>query len=85
MIADKSSKYDALVAKYVTKWVKRFKVQTKRNILDSFDPISITEFLSTFKIASDTNGLHGGAVMRLILFFMENSAAAALNYRVVIS
>lgn len=47
--------------------------------LGSLDPIYINSFLSAFKSACDTNGVHGGAALRLLHFFMKRPAAGALN------
>lgn len=81
-LVDTSPKYDDRVAKRVAKWAKRLQVQMKTNIFDSFDPISIISFLSAFKLACDTNGVHEGAAMWLLHFFMKKPAAAALNSRI---
>lgn len=59
-------------------------VQKKTSPFDLFDPISIIAFLSAFKPACDTNGMHKGADMWLLHFFMKKQAAAALKLRIAL-
>lgn len=53
------------------------------NILDSFDPISIVCFLSTFKVLRDTSGFQEGAAM-WFLHFMKKQASDSLKSRIML-
>lgn len=52
-------------------------------ILLSLDPISHLSFLSAFKTARDTNGVHEGFALPLLHSFMEHPAAAAVNASII--
>lgn len=80
-LADKSSNYDDRPSKSVTTWTKWLQVQLRTNLFDSLDFISIISFLSTFKLACDTNGTHKDSAIRLLHFFMKKPAAVYLNSR----
>lgn len=79
LLANKSSKYEAFVVQSVSKWAEQLQVQIGTNILDSLDPILIISFLSTFKLACHTNGIHKRATVCLLHFFIKKPAAAVLN------
>lgn len=66
------SMFDKFVAKTVAKWAEQLRIQMKMNVFDSFNPISIIGFLSNFKPACDTNGIHEGAAMRPPSFFWKS-------------
>lgn len=83
--ADKSSDYDDHVTESVAKWAKRLQVQVKTHGFDSPDPISITRIFSKFKLTCETNRIHKGRAMWLLLFFMKNLAAAASDSRIALS
>lgn len=78
-LANESSKYDAYVAKSITKLAKPLALQIKTNILHSLDLISIINLQSTFKSACDIIGILEGAAMLFLCFFMNNLAVASLN------
>lgn len=50
-------------------------------LFDPMDPKSIIGFLHTFKMAYDSNGVHKGAAMKLVPFFMNITAAIVLPAR----
>lgn len=50
------------------------KAQMKPHNFEPFHPISIIGFLSNFKLACDTSGIHILAPIRLFLFFLKKSA-----------
>lgn len=83
--ADECFKYNDCVDKRIVKWAKRFQVQIKTNILDSFDPIPIIEFITTFKLASDTNGAHTGASFWLLPSLVKKMASTTLKYLIALS
>lgn len=53
--------------------------QIKHHTFDPFDPTSILGFLKTFKLASDTSSIHGGAALLLSHFSMYKSTYAVLT------
>lgn len=56
----------------------------KHQVFDSFDPIFIISFLSAFKLAHDTNGVHKGTALWPCHFFIRRSAADALKIGVAL-
>lgn len=46
-----------------------------------FRPEFVSSFLPAFKVVCDTNGIHEGVTMWLLLIFMEKPAAATLSSR----
>lgn len=79
----KSSKYDWTVSRNIREMSKCMRAQTKPHICDPFNPISMKEFLSNFKVVCDTSGIHKRAAMWLFHFFMKESASFALHTRLV--
>lgn len=68
----------------VANWTKGLQVQMNTTIFHPYDPISIIPFLSSFKLACDTNGIHEIAAMWLLHFFLEKQAAAVVNSRIAL-
>lgn len=50
-------------------------------LFDSNDPILIIGFLATFELTCDTNKTQEGAAMWIVLCFVEETIADALNSR----
>ena len=65
----------------ITRFEKDLRVQMQAKTFDGKDPIRILSFLHSFQNAADTNGLHEGAAMWLIVRFMSGPAHHALNAR----
>lgn len=78
-LGNKSSCCDIKVARGAPKRAKRLKVQVRSQVLDSFDPFFILGFLSAFNCVLDMNGVHKGAPLRLLQFFMELSATGPIT------
>lgn len=60
---------------------KRLQVQMKPQLFSSFDPISIHSFLSAFKWEYDMNSVSEGTAFRIKQYFMDATAATALEVR----
>lgn len=67
-LADEWSHHDDKIAPSVAKCAQHLQVQTKLQIFDSFDPVSILSFLSELILACNTNAVHKGAAL-LPLYF----------------
>lgn len=59
--------------------VQKVKSQMKAHFFHTSDPISIIDFLATFKLACDTNRVHEGVPMRVLPFLVINALASTLN------
>lgn len=49
------------------------------HFLDPDNTISIVGFIDTFKLACDTDNIHEGAELLVLLFFVEITLATSLN------
>lgn len=65
----------------IDKMSRRMTVQIQSYIFEPFEPTSIIWFLSNFKLACDTNGIHEGAAVWLFNFFIKKSVSTVLNTR----
>lgn len=55
---NKSSHYGDRVNPSIAKQARRLQVHIRSHVLDSFDTIPIFSFLSSFKLACDSIGVH---------------------------
>ena len=79
---DRSTHYSHRVAGKISKWITRMKVQLGQKQFDPADPVSILSYLSTFKTACDSIGVHEGAAVWLFSAYMKEPAKAALTMRI---
>lgn len=56
----------------------------KTNDFSSFDLVSVTRCLTSFKLGCDINGIYVGTVMCILYFFSKKLAAGAWNSHVAI-
>lgn len=79
--ANKPTGYKRSVSKCIAKMKleKQMTARTRPQIVISFDPTSIIEFLKNFKLTCSTNGLDKDAVMWLFHFFMNKTTSIVLN------
>lgn len=75
----KYSMYDCTVSKNVSKMPNRMNIRIESQAFDPLGPISIIEFLCSFKQACDINIILKRTEICLFNFFMEKSAATSLN------
>lgn len=80
-ITNKSPKYDDTVFRYIAKWVKKFKSQMRTHYFDPGEPILIINSIATFKLAYDTNRIREGATIWVLLLYVYETLANALNNR----
>lgn len=69
------------VSRYISEMVKKANSQIKAQIFAPSDPISITSFLASFKLACDTYRILGRVAMWVLSFFVKNAFATSLNGR----
>lgn len=55
-------------------------VLMKTAVFEPSDPISVFSFLDSFKPTCDSNNIHEGTAMWLLLHFIDEPAKAALSY-----
>lgn len=56
----------------------------KAHFFNPKDPISITGFLATFKLVYDTNKIHEGAAIWVLLHYVHKALANALDSRMCV-
>lgn len=81
-LTNRSPRYDYTVLSYFAKLVKKFKSQLKAHFFDPEYRISIIGFLRTIELPCDTNKTHDGPAMWVLLQFVKENIANALNSRV---
>lgn len=75
----RSSRYDDSVSHYIPNVFKKLRSQMKVHTFNPSDLILILGFLTTFKLACDTNLIHKLAAMWAMLRFVSNCVAASLK------
>lgn len=81
VLVAESSEHNRRVSKITARWASRPQSQMRSRTLDAFNPISVINFLSSFNLECDINGMNDGAVMWLFHFLLKASSTAALNAR----
>lgn len=67
------------MSNYITKTVKKFRLEMIVHFFDHSDPISIVGFLATFKLAYVVNRILAGAAMWVLLCSLESALGTTLN------
>lgn len=78
---NKLPNYDHAVLRKPSKMFKRTEAQMKPSAFDPFDPISMIEFLCSFKLACDNCKIHEGAGIWLFHFIVKKSTSSTLHMR----
>lgn len=82
-LKNKPSMYDHKVSKNIRKMSNQMTAQMKHPVFDLFNSISITGLQWNFRLASVTEGIHGGAAIWLFHFLMKKSASSTLHTRLL--
>lgn len=61
------------VSHFRTKILKKIESKVKAHFFDPSNPISIIGFVATLKLVCDTNRIHEGATMLILLLFVKKS------------
>lgn len=84
-LANHSTNYNETVSSYISEMVGKVKSQLMAHFLDSSNNISAIGFLTTFKLACDTNNSHEGAALCILSFVVKNAAPTTHNSRMSVA
>lgn len=77
--ANSSTRHNKAVLTYIFRMVMKVKSQVKAHLLDPSDSNSIISFLTTFKLAYETDCIRDVAVMRVLSFSVKYVLSMMLN------
>lgn len=78
-LANKLSKYEEIISRYVATLVKNVKFQVKAQSFGNKDPVSVIDFLAIFRFSCDNNRIHQDAAVWVIPSDVYETQANALN------
>ena len=78
---NRSLQYDSSVTKKLSKIRKRMEPEMRPHLFDGSDPITIIPFLEAFRDSCNVNGVHEGAALWLVGYFLRGSAKSKVTAR----
>lgn len=78
-MVNRASMCDQMVSRIISKVAKRMMAQMKLHASESFDPMSRTKILCSFRLTCDTYGTRDDVAMIPFLFFIKKAVSFALR------
>lgn len=83
-LADRSRCYDETVSSYIAKLMKMTKLQLRLHFFDSKKSVFIIILLLTSKVACNSNKIHKGPAMLVLLTYVQETLVNSLESRMYV-